>query len=167
MNPRLALLLAASVAGSGCSLASVYGPAPSTKPRIDVSCTDERYAPAVDLGATAFLISDAIVTKSKEVRGVALIGALGYGASMVYGYMTTRDCMEAKNAAYRYHTRMLQKQYDVLDEFTAQGAPNEPVPAPPPAAPPPAAAPDAAPLTPPPVAPLAPPAAPPALPPSQ
>jgi hypothetical protein len=163
MRSKLACFLVTAMTGSGCSLASVYGPAPSNQPRIMVSCTDERYAPALDFAATGVALGDAIVTDSKGVRGLAIVAALGYGASMVYGYMTTKDCMEAKNAAYRYHTHLLQKQYDVLDEFTAQGTPSEaPAGAPPLAAPPPQAAP--APAAPPPdvIPPLAPPAAPPA-----
>jgi hypothetical protein len=134
MSTRLALLLTVVLSGSGCSLASVYGPAPSTKPRIDVSCTDERYAPAIDVGVAAGSVVGAIAANDKTERAFSFLGILGYGASAVYGYMTTRDCMEAKNAAYRYHTRMLQKQYDVLDEFTAQGTPND-TPPPPPLAP--------------------------------
>ena len=164
MRPGLALLLASAVAGSGCSFAAVYGPAASTKPRIDVSCTDERYAPALDVGASAVSLVDAAETDSKTVRGAAIVAVVAYGASAVYGYMTTHDCMEAKNAAYRYHTRMLQKQYDVLDEFTAAGTPSE---ATPPPAPPSLPAPSP-PSTPPSLPPSgAPPEAPPAAPPAQ
>jgi hypothetical protein len=134
MSTRLALLLSVVLSGAGCSLASVYGPTPSTKPRIDVSCTDERYAPAIDVGAAAGSVVGAIAANDKTERAFSFLGILGYGASAVYGYMTTHDCMEAKNAAYRYHTRMLQKQYDVLDEFTAQGTPSD-TPPPPPAPP--------------------------------
>jgi hypothetical protein len=163
MRPRLALLLASAVAGSGCSFAAVYGPAASTKPRIDVSCTDERYAPALDVGASAVSLVDAAETDSKTVRGAAIVAVVAYGASAVYGYLVTHDCMEAKNAAYRYHTRMLQKQYDVLDEFTAAGTPSDATsttPSPPAASPP---------STPPslPAPSGAPPEAPPAMPPAQ
>jgi hypothetical protein len=166
MRPRLALLLASAVAGSGCSFAAAYGPPASTKPRIDVSCTDERYAPALDVGAAAVSLADAAETDSKTVRGAAIVAVVAYGASAVYGYMVTHDCMEAKNAAYRYHTRMLQKQYDVLDEFTAAGTPPEATPptSPPPSLP--APSPPSPPPSPPPPS-GAPPEAPPAAPPAQ
>jgi hypothetical protein len=160
MTSRLALLLTVAMVGSGCSFASVYGPVPSTTPRIDVSCTDERYAPALDVGAAAGSVVDAIAANNNGLRAVGFVGVLGFGASAIYGYMVTRDCMDAKNAAYRYHTRMLQKQYDVLDEFTAQSTPNDtpPPPAPPPAAPVPPSAVPPSPPTPPDLPPQAPPA---------
>ncbi|HEX4404701.1 MAG TPA: hypothetical protein VH560_07725 [Polyangia bacterium] len=136
MTSRFALFLGVCLAGSGCSFASAYGPVPSAKPRINVSCTDERYAPALDVGAAAGSVIDAVAANNNNgLRVVGFVGVLGFGASAIYGYMVTRDCMEAKNAAYRYHTRMLQNQYDVLDEFTAQGTPSEPPPPPIPPAP--------------------------------
>jgi hypothetical protein len=149
MTSRLASLLTVALVGSGCSFASVYGPVPSTNPRIDVSCTDERYAPALDVGAAAGSVVDAIGANGSALRAAGFVGVLGFGASAIYGYMVTKDCMEAKNAAYRYHTRMLQKQYDVLDEFTAQSTPNDTPPPPPPAAPvPPSAVPSSPPALP-------------------
>ncbi|HTA21769.1 MAG TPA: hypothetical protein VK989_20890 [Polyangia bacterium] len=132
---------------------------PSTKPRIDVSCTDERYAPAFDVGAAAGSVVDVIAANNNGVRAAGFVGVLGFGASAIYGYMVTRDCMEAKNAAYRYHTRMLQKQYDVLDEFTAQGTPSDALPPVPPAPPAPSPLiPSGPPPTPPELPPQAPPA---------
>src|SRR6201986_1460325 len=99
MTSRLALLLAACVAsGAGCSFASVYGPVPSAKPRIDVSCTDERYAPALDVGAAAGSVVDAIASNNNAVRAAGFVGVVGFGASAIYGDMVTRDCMEGKNA---------------------------------------------------------------------
>jgi hypothetical protein len=163
MTSRLSLLLAVVLSGSGCSFAAAYGPVPSTKPRIDVSCTDERYAPALDVGAAAGSVVGAIAANDNGLRAAGFVGVLGFGASAIYGYMVTRDCMEAKNAAYRYHTRMLQKQYDVLDEFTAQGTPNDTPPPPPPPGPPLAAPVPPSPVPPaPPALPELPPQAPPA-----
>jgi hypothetical protein len=162
MTSRLALLLTVAMVGSGCSFASVYGPAPSIKPRIDVSCTDERYAPALDVGAAAGAVVESVAASDKTVRAAAFVAILGYGASAMYGYMTTHECTEAKNAAYRYHTRMLQKQYDVLDEFTAQGTPSD-TPPPPPAPP----APQTIPAPPPAPLPTLPPEAPAPEPPAQ
>ncbi len=166
MTSRLSLLLTVALTGSGCSFASAYGPVPSTKPRIDVSCTDERYAPALDVGAAAGSVVDVIAANNNGVRAAGFVGVLGFGASAIYGYLVTRDCMEAKNAAYRYHTRMLQKQYDVLDEFTAQGTPND---VPPPPAPPttPASSPASSPAPSPAPLPTLPPEAPSPAPPAQ
>jgi hypothetical protein len=168
MSTRLALLLTAVLAEAGCSFASVYGPVPSTNSRINVSCTDERYAPALDVGAAAGSVVDALAANDKGARVAGFVGVVAFGASAIYGYMTTRDCMEAKNAAYRYHTRMLQKQYDVLDEFTAQGTPSDPPPPPalspssvPPSSVPPSSVPPSVP-PPPPALPDLPPQAPPA-----
>jgi hypothetical protein len=162
-----------TLGAAGCSFAAVYGPAPATKPRIDVTCTDERYAPALDLAAAGVNLGELAsgnLSDTKGARAAALLGALAFGASSIYGFVVTSECRDAKDAAYRYHTRILQRQYDVLDEFTSSSTPSDPVPGPapgtvtspnpsprprpaPPPSPPPDAPPPDAPVTPAPPAP--------------
>jgi hypothetical protein len=139
-TPRLIWTLAATLTASGCSFAAVYGPPASTKPSVDVSCTEERYAPALDVGAMGGqLIYAAAGDIDKDIRLAAVLGAVLYGGSAIYGYLNTLDCARAKDAAHRYHTKLLLRQIDLLNEAASQGgdsssAPPEettPAPAPP------------------------------------
>lgn len=136
--PRLALLVLA-LHGSGCSFLSVYGPARSQKASIAVSCTDERYAPALDVAASGgALLNSAFLDLSAGERFGLVAGALAYGGSAIYGYLTTIECQKAKDALHRYHTKLLLRQIDLLNETATQEAEGEEPPAPPLLAPPPA-----------------------------
>jgi hypothetical protein len=107
-------------AASGCSFAAVYGPAPLAKPTVAVSCTDERYAPALDVAAAAGALAGAIVETDKTVQLLSALAVVGWGSSAIYGYLTTLECMKAKDAAHRYETKLMLRQIDLLNEAASQ-----------------------------------------------
>lgn len=127
-RPRLTLVLAAAftASASGCSFLSVYGPTYSPKPVVGVSCTDERYAPALDTAtASTYLLGSALTDRTSGERAALVLAALAWGGSAVYGYMTTVECQKAKDADSRYHTKVLLRQIDLLNEAASQGQPDE------------------------------------------
>jgi hypothetical protein len=137
-RPNLTLVALLTATTSGCSFLSVYGPAPTAKPVINVSCTEERYAPALDVAIMGSgLLEAATGDISTDARLGAVVGALIYGGSAIYGYLTTSECEKAKDAAHRYQTKLLIRQIDLLNESASQNEPSSApsVPLPPAASP--------------------------------
>jgi hypothetical protein len=143
--PLLALVLSSALS-SGCSALSVYGPSRTQRASIGVSCTDERYAPALDVGlGGASLLSAAFDDSHSTGARVGLAtSAVAWGASAAYGYFVTAECRKAKDALHRYHQKLLLRQIDLLNEAASRGddeeddeqPPKDLPPSPPPPAPP-------------------------------
>jgi hypothetical protein len=121
----------------GCSFAATYGPARSQRATVEVSCTEEQYAPALDVAAAGgSLLYSAVGDQSTGARLGLAASAIAWAGSAVYGYMTTTDCRRAKDAAHRYHTKLLLRQIDLLNEAASEdergekvgepGAPEQP-----------------------------------------
>jgi hypothetical protein len=122
--------LAWLAATAGCSLIAVMPPTKSQKPRVDVACTVDGYAPAIDLagstGGVATLFSNDPWTDSKALL---LIGSAAYLGSGIYGLVTTGKCAKAKNAAYAYHATLLKPESEPPTQ-DAPAAPSRPRPPP-------------------------------------
>jgi len=86
-----------------------------------VACTLERYAPALDVIATASNLVgfvDAVSTGADPAVDVlTLVAAGAYLGSAVYGYVTTSRCADAKDDAYRFHAKQLTEQVWLLGEL--------------------------------------------------
>jgi hypothetical protein len=141
-RPTLAILVALASGSSGCSLLAVQAPAKSQKASIGVSCTDERYAPALDAGMAGASLGTALFGERSTGTNVALaVSTIAWGGSALYGYLVTGECQKAKDALSRYHTKLLLRQIDLLNEAAGQdddedeAKPPE-LPSPPPPAPP-------------------------------
>jgi hypothetical protein len=124
LGPGLAFLSVAALAtlSSGCSALSVYGPSRTQRASIGVSCTDERYAPALDVGlGGASLLSAAFDDSHSTGARVGLAtSAVAWGASAAYGYFVTAECRKAKDALHRYHQKLLLRQIDLLNEAASR-----------------------------------------------
>jgi hypothetical protein len=99
----------------GCSFFVMRAPAPPKKPRVNVACTEERYAPAIDLGSFAGSIGYAFASGGDaQILVPALIGSAVYLASAVYGFRVSNECVLAKDEAYKFHARELRGQTALL-----------------------------------------------------
>lgn len=128
LGPGLALLVVAiATLSSGCSALSVYGPSRTQRASIGVSCTDERYAPALDVGlGGASLLSAAFDDSHSTGARVGLAtSAVAWGASAAYGYFVTAECRKAKDALHRYHQKLLLRQIDLLNEAASRSGDDE------------------------------------------
>jgi len=126
-GPSLAAALVLASSSWGCSFFAVYGPTSSQKPAVDVSCTEERYAPALDVAQAGAALAYATGADiNAEARAGLVSSALVYGGSAFYGYTLTMDCQKAKDAAHRYHTKLLLRQIDLLNEAAAKQEPSGP-----------------------------------------
>jgi hypothetical protein len=114
----LALLTSIATLSSGCSALSVYGPSRTQRASIGVSCTDERYAPALDvgLGGASLIWAAADDSRSTGARVGLATSAIAWGASAAYGYFVTAECRKAKDALHRYHQKLMLRQIDLLNE---------------------------------------------------
>lgn len=114
----LALLALVATLSSGCSALSVHGPSRTQRASIGVSCTDERYAPALDvgLGGASLLWAAVDDTRSTGARVGLATSAIAWGASAAYGYFVTAECRKAKDALHRYHQKLMLRQIDLLNE---------------------------------------------------
>jgi hypothetical protein len=111
-------VVALSTLSSGCSALSVYGPSRTQRASIGVSCTDERYAPALDvgLGGASLLWAAIDDGRSTGARVGLATSAIAWGASAAYGYFVTAECRQAKDALHRYHQKLMLRQIDLLNE---------------------------------------------------
>jgi hypothetical protein len=100
--------LAWLAATAGCSVIAVQGPPKSQKPRVDVACTVDGYAPALDLATAAGGVLSAFSNDPAiDSKGLLLLVSGAYLASGLYGLYTTSKCAKVKNAAYAYHAKLL------------------------------------------------------------
>jgi hypothetical protein len=112
---------------AGCSIIAVTGPTPSQRPRVDVACTVDGYAPAIDRYLAAGLILGGLSGDDRlpDSKAAVVLTGGAYLASGLYGLHTIGKCAKAKNAAYAYHATLLRTESES----------GEPVPPTPPAAP--------------------------------
>lgn len=129
----LALLTSIAMLSSGCSALSVYGPSRTQRASIGVSCTDERYAPALDVGmGGASLLAAAVDDgRSTGARVGLATSAIAWGASAAYGYVVTAECRKAKDALHRYHQKLMLRQIDLLNEAASRDDDDDEQPEPP------------------------------------
>lgn len=119
MRVMVGLVIAAM--SSGCSVLLVRGPAHSSNSGTDVSCTEERYAPAFDAVSALSSTGSAVYALHNNLDAAVQVGAIlaagAYIASSVYGYQTTNRCADAKDEAYRFHAQQLKEQARLLREI--------------------------------------------------
>ena len=143
-RPTIALLIALviGVTSSGCSVFAVRTPAKSKVERVDVACTSDPYAPALDVGSAVSGVASVIASDSvQDSPGLVLVGTAAFLLSAVYGYYWTAECAEQKNLAYEAHAEMLLRQMQLMDtsvRVTRDKKRPPPPPPPPPQRPPPA-----------------------------
>jgi hypothetical protein len=103
----LGLLLSFVVVMSGCSVFALRAPDPTRKPGVDVACTVDNYAPAMDVSLVASSAGAAVAYE--EARVPALLGVAMFIGSAIYGYSTTAKCARSKDEAYAYHAALLER----------------------------------------------------------
>ena len=137
-RPAAALLIALvmGITTSGCSVFAVRRPATAKAERVDVACTSDPYAPALDVGSAAGGVASLLASDSvNDSPGLVLIGTAAFLLSAVYGYYWTAECAEQKNLAYEAHAEMLLRQMQLMDtsvRVTREKKRAAPPPAPPP-----------------------------------
>lgn len=83
----------------GCSLLFVNGPPAKHERMADFDCTTSRLAPVFDAFEGAAYVAASVgseVSAGKGIGNAGWIGALGFGASAVYGFSKTSQCARAK-----------------------------------------------------------------------